>query len=457
MGGGGGGNVGGVEATVSLDTSQVDPALAALQAKLADLGGRLEALGARGGVVEAGMAKAAGGTKNLGMQMLIVGQTVDDLQYGFSAIVNQLPQLAMAFGLGPGLAGAVSVAGVAVSQLIKHWGELTAAFTTSGTLTAAEEMQTLGAKTAKTADEQARYNELKRQEQNIDAQKKRVTPQTGAVVERGGKGIGASPYEDIIRDVVDASMAGRGGQIEARAGAREAAELAAMARGGGRAEMTPERREQIRDDVQAEMRAREQVLARELVEGAQFGSGREQRDLEELARRNPGMRALGAAAAGFARPERGFAPVVEGHVAARRAMLEADAAKEAGLEAGRGPAAAAAGDAEHRAAMGRFDLVKDAEEERQKRNKEALERLNAEGEKDKQLRERGGDLNWRLRQLMDPERQGRSMSLDAYEASIKSRTGETEEVKRLHAIQELLKEIKENNRNIKLFGVKKKG
>ncbi len=48
---------------------------------------------------------------------------IDDLQYGFSAIVNNIPQLVAGMGGGPGLAGAIGIAAVAVNVLSKHWDE----------------------------------------------------------------------------------------------------------------------------------------------------------------------------------------------------------------------------------------------------------------------------------------------------------------------------------------------
>lgn len=50
-------------------------------------------------------------------KMLILGQAVDDAQYGLRGIVNNMPQLVMAFGGTMGLAGAVSIAAVAISQM----------------------------------------------------------------------------------------------------------------------------------------------------------------------------------------------------------------------------------------------------------------------------------------------------------------------------------------------------
>ncbi len=59
-----------------------------------------------------------------GRGMMQLGYAVDDLQYGFNAIVNNIPQIAMGFGATAGIAGAIAVASVAVNILIKHWGDL---------------------------------------------------------------------------------------------------------------------------------------------------------------------------------------------------------------------------------------------------------------------------------------------------------------------------------------------
>lgn len=53
---------------------------------------------------------------------------VDDLQYGFNAIVNNIPQIVMGLGGSVGIAGAIGIAAVAINQLIKHWAEVTSLF-----------------------------------------------------------------------------------------------------------------------------------------------------------------------------------------------------------------------------------------------------------------------------------------------------------------------------------------
>ena len=68
-------------------------------------------------------AGKAGGNSAYGF--LLLGQAVDDAQYGFTAIANNLPSIAMSFGLGAGLAGAVAIAATGISVLSRHLGAFT--------------------------------------------------------------------------------------------------------------------------------------------------------------------------------------------------------------------------------------------------------------------------------------------------------------------------------------------
>lgn len=51
---------------------------------------------------------------------LQLSYAIDDIQYGFNAIVNNVPQIALAMGLGPGVAGAVGIATVALNVFAKE-------------------------------------------------------------------------------------------------------------------------------------------------------------------------------------------------------------------------------------------------------------------------------------------------------------------------------------------------
>lgn len=83
-------------------------------------GGRRGGRGGRGG----GGDTVEGGATNAGVAMLMFSQGLEDAQYGLRGVMNNIPPLVMALGGGPGLAGVVSVAAVAVSGLAKIWEKL---------------------------------------------------------------------------------------------------------------------------------------------------------------------------------------------------------------------------------------------------------------------------------------------------------------------------------------------
>lgn len=77
--------------------------------------------------------KPGGGTGNMSgaMGLMVLSQTIDDAQYGFRAIVNQIPQLGMGLATMFGKSGEAAmkfgaiagIAGVAVNYLVNHAGE----------------------------------------------------------------------------------------------------------------------------------------------------------------------------------------------------------------------------------------------------------------------------------------------------------------------------------------------
>lgn len=71
---------------------------------------------------QARQLEAAGHGAGRGLSQL--SYAVDDIQYGFNAIVNNIPQIIMGLGGSVGIAGAVGIVAVAVNQLIKNWDAL---------------------------------------------------------------------------------------------------------------------------------------------------------------------------------------------------------------------------------------------------------------------------------------------------------------------------------------------
>jgi hypothetical protein len=97
--------------------------------------GATQATATAGGMAGAGVAAAAvagggrrGGStgfQNTGMSVLYASQAVEDLQYGVRAVLNNIPLLVMGLGGGAGLAGVISLAAVAASQLSERFKNVT--------------------------------------------------------------------------------------------------------------------------------------------------------------------------------------------------------------------------------------------------------------------------------------------------------------------------------------------
>ena len=64
-------------------------------------------------------APAGGGASNAGMAMLMFSQGLEDAQYGLKGVLNNIPPLVMAMGGSAGLAGAISITAVGITQLTK--------------------------------------------------------------------------------------------------------------------------------------------------------------------------------------------------------------------------------------------------------------------------------------------------------------------------------------------------
>ncbi len=152
-------------------------------------------------VKKAGQAAqgGGGGFKNLGYGILMVSQALEDSQYGFSAIVNNIPGIVMAFGGTAGMAGAASIASIAINQLIKHWDSLAKVLGMAHIKTAAEEMEDLRKKTSLTADEAERLRRADAlpgkvkeiQAGKTEEQQKTETEATKAIIETGPKEVAA--------------------------------------------------------------------------------------------------------------------------------------------------------------------------------------------------------------------------------------------------------------------------
>jgi hypothetical protein len=129
------------------------------------------------GAIDMGNGLGAGIKGGGGAQALYqLGAAVDDLQYGFRGIMNNIPQIVVAFGHA-GLAGAVAIAVTAVYQLYTHWNDLMNVMGFGKVRTEAEEMKELADQTARTATEQDRLNKLKLKEKTVKELQEARTPE----------------------------------------------------------------------------------------------------------------------------------------------------------------------------------------------------------------------------------------------------------------------------------------
>lgn len=62
---------------------------------------------------------------HMGRGLLQAAYTIDDLQYGFRAILNNIPQLVMGLGGSAGLAGAIGILAIALSKIEIDWSKFT--------------------------------------------------------------------------------------------------------------------------------------------------------------------------------------------------------------------------------------------------------------------------------------------------------------------------------------------
>lgn len=100
------------------------------------------------------LGNTVGGGKGgrIGLGILALGQAVDDAQYGFRSIVNNIPQMVYMFGGSAGLAGGVGIAAVAINLLITRWDSLVDAMQSRWLNVAATDLEKLRIATEKAGE-----------------------------------------------------------------------------------------------------------------------------------------------------------------------------------------------------------------------------------------------------------------------------------------------------------------
>ncbi len=138
---------------------------------------------------------ASKGSADFGRSILMASQGIEDFNYaGVKGVLNNIPVLALALGLGPGLAGMISIVAVGASILADKWKDLAGVFGQQVVQSEAERMKELGDQVRRTAEEQAKLNSLKGQEAAGNAQ----------------AGLRSKPIQEMSKKVLDTIAAGPG-------------------------------------------------------------------------------------------------------------------------------------------------------------------------------------------------------------------------------------------------------
>jgi hypothetical protein len=95
------------------------------------------------------IAGAGNASRSSALGFLYLSQAIEDAQYGFSAIVNNIPMIVMAMGGTGGLAGAVSILAVGANIALNHWESLANVLRSGAEREAAEQMAVLADRTEK--------------------------------------------------------------------------------------------------------------------------------------------------------------------------------------------------------------------------------------------------------------------------------------------------------------------
>jgi|GEM_PF-4188423 len=122
-----------------------------------------------------------GATSRMGQGLMQLGYIADDIQYGFSGIVNNIAPLAYGLGGSAGLAAGLQITAVAAHQLYVHLDDLKDALGVSGVRTEAEEMERLAKATSRTAEETEKLNRYKEKQSEIAQMMGGQSQQTGEV------------------------------------------------------------------------------------------------------------------------------------------------------------------------------------------------------------------------------------------------------------------------------------
>jgi hypothetical protein len=336
-----------------------------------------------------------------------------------------------------------------------HWDTLMSAFGTGKVLTEAEEMEKLSKATKLTADEAERLERFRRQNETIKEQKatQNVRPEDQAGQDAVKELLSGGNYDEIRNQLMKTNAA--------RVNVKQVTEADISARMAGQGDQfgfgAVQMRQKIREDLQRENKEKNDKYIADTVErllaDAQSAPGREGDDARRIIADSL------AEAGNMQGLEQGFRRTTrEGMQADEVRRLEVEAAnnmaaydREKSVSDLTKPleeqdAEAEAGQRQHELAMRDAEESNKADEARMKLNEERNKEFFGMTEEDKELSEKAGSLDEKLRGILTGDRRfasSQSMGIESYEASIKADSGE-KMVKKQEEANKILAEIRKN-------------
>lgn len=482
-----------------ITTADLNAKLAQLTAEQNRLQAAMTAAAPRVNSVDSALGGAARRSGDLSRGLLEVSRGIEDFTTGGPiGVLNNIPGIFTSMASAAGVSSTavaywtagVSVAATGAYVLYKNWDSISSLWEEEGTLSEAERMKELGKQTKLTADETMRLADYKRRQSTAKDQDERRPKAEGEVTKIVKDAVGEMGAAELKAQIRAKLLAGNGpiserelnAEVSAQTGLRNPGDFAddpdlKSARDKAAAAITKRRNDAAMEAANKLLADAETgpgelgVAARrklgELLPGAEGDVFRAQspdaRDAAETARLTVEGQAGEAAHDKKVKDEQ---TQLELKGSRQRRLieqeLEAKAKAERGNLAAREQDDAAENAANFREEMERKierglpltfgegealppDLAKKLQEKNGKRADDALKR----DESLARLQEYGSDLDWRLRSLLNPDKVGKSMGLDAFEASIKATTGVSEEVKKLRDIELVSKEIRDNTSKIR--------
>jgi len=209
--------------------------------------------------------KLAKSSNSGAMGLLALSNAVQDVQYGFGGMVNNIPQIITGLGMGMGVAGAVQIAAVGIQFLLKNvdlFGEKAKEAARDASALAAETM----------ADADAAYKNAEATKAATEAQERHNEAMRGT----------EERYKELIKlseDFIKQKQAERDAET-ALADAEAGMEMARIQLAEARGEMTKEEAIFAKEKVRTEADARKQTAAIALEE-AKIAEARKKAAAEE--------------------------------------------------------------------------------------------------------------------------------------------------------------------------------